>query len=80
MATTQHARIARPPLHGVRVARGLSLREAARRAGIDPGHLSKFERGEERLGIDNLLRLARVLGVEEMVKTLEPYAKEATNE
>lgn len=61
----------------MRVARGLSLREAARRSGIDPGHLSKFERGEERLSIDNLLRLGRVLGADEMVKILEPYGRDA---
>jgi transcriptional regulator with XRE-family HTH domain len=58
----------------VRISRGLSLREVARRTGIDPGHLSKFERGEAGLGIDNLVRLARVLGAEEMVKLLTPYS------
>jgi transcriptional regulator with XRE-family HTH domain len=73
MPTTQRGARERPPLYGVRVSRGLSLREAARRAGIDPGHLSKFERGEERLGIDKLVSLARVLGVDELVKLLEPY-------
>jgi transcriptional regulator with XRE-family HTH domain len=76
MTTTQREDRDRPPLHGVRLARGLSLREAARRAGIDPGHLSKFERSEERLGIDNLVRLARVLGADEMVKLLEPYVRD----
>ena len=76
MATVQRGDRARPPLYGVRVARGLSLREAARRAGIDPGHLSKFERGEERLGIDNLVSLARVLGNDELVKLLEPYTRD----
>jgi transcriptional regulator with XRE-family HTH domain len=60
----------------MRVARGLSLRETARRTGIDPGQLSKFERGEERLGLDNLLRLGRFLGADEMVKALEPYGRD----
>jgi transcriptional regulator with XRE-family HTH domain len=64
-------------MRGRREGRGLSLRETARRAGIDPGHLSKFERGEERLGIDNLVSLARVLGAEELVTLLEPYSREA---
>jgi transcriptional regulator with XRE-family HTH domain len=76
MATSQRENRERPPLHGGRIARGLSLRETARRARIDPGHLSKFERGEERLGVDSLVRLARVLGVDEFVKLLEPYARD----
>jgi helix-turn-helix protein len=76
MATIQHPRRERPPLHGVRITRGLSLREAARRAGIDPGHLSKFERGEARLGIDSLYRLARALGADEMARALKPYTND----
>jgi transcriptional regulator with XRE-family HTH domain len=75
MTTVQRGARERPPLYGVRITRGLSLREAARRAGIDPGHLSKFERGEERLGIDKLVSLARVLGADELVKSLGPYTR-----
>ena len=33
------------PLRQVRIAAGLSLRETARRAGINPGRLSIIERG-----------------------------------
>lgn len=74
--TVQHSYRERPPLYGVRISRGISQREAARRAGIDPGHLSKFERGEAGLGIENLVRLARVLGADELVTLLEPYTRD----
>ncbi len=49
-------------LRSVRLAHGLSLREAARRAHIDPAHLSKVERGQKSLSVDSLHRLAKVLG------------------
>lgn len=75
MPTAQYEHRERPPLYGVRVNSGLSQREAARRAGIDPGHMSKFERGEAGLSIDNLVRLARVLGAKELVRLLQPYAR-----
>jgi len=75
MKTTSPEYRTQPPLHGMRLARGLGLNETARLAGIDPGHLSKFERGEERLGLDNLVRLGRVLGADELVRMLEPYTR-----
>jgi len=76
MATAPRVDRERPPLYGVRIERGLSLRETARRTGIDPGHLSKFERGEAGLGLDNLVRLARVLGADNLVKSLGPYTRD----
>ncbi len=48
-----------PPLRSVRLAQGMSLRKAAALSGIDPGHLSKVERGERRLSLDALYRLDR---------------------
>ena len=62
-----------PPLRAVRVAHGLSLRETARRAGIDAAHLSRVERGERQLSVAALGRLAEVLGLHELVKLLAPY-------
>jgi transcriptional regulator with XRE-family HTH domain len=41
----------------------LSLRQAARLAGIDPGQLSRVERGEGSLSVDSMVRLAAVLDV-----------------
>lgn len=66
-----------PPLRTVREAQGLSLREAARRAQLDPGHLSRVERGEASLSIEALARLARVLGLGELARLLSQYGKMA---
>lgn len=66
----------RPPLRAVRQARGLGLREVARRADVDPTHLSRAERGTAQLSIPALLRVARVLGLGELVTHLELYLRE----
>jgi transcriptional regulator with XRE-family HTH domain len=63
-----------PPLRAVRIAQGLSLREAARRAEVNPAHLSRVERGERQLSVESLGRLARVLGLLELARLLDPYA------
>ena len=65
-----------PPLRAVRIAHGLSVREAARRADITPSHLSRVERGERQLSVEALSRLARVLGLTELAKLLAPYREE----
>ncbi|MGH3226792.1 MAG: helix-turn-helix domain-containing protein [Streptosporangiaceae bacterium] len=57
----------------MRIAHGLSLRETALRARIDPAHLSRVERGERQLSVDALGRLAEVLGLTELAKLLAPY-------
>lgn len=51
----------------------MSLRDTASRAGIDPGHLSKVERGEKSLSVESLARLAKVLGLTELAHLLAPY-------
>ncbi|MFK4100774.1 helix-turn-helix domain-containing protein [Streptomyces sp. NPDC019531] len=61
------------PLRAVRTARGLGLRTVAARAGIDPGHLSKVERGEKQLSLESLYRLATVLDLRELAGFLRPY-------
>lgn len=65
----------RPPIKALREANGLSLRETARRAGIDPAHLMRVERGEAGLSIESLQRLANVLGPAELAKMLIPYVE-----
>jgi transcriptional regulator with XRE-family HTH domain len=45
----------------------------AGKAGIDPGHLSRVERGKGGLSIDALARLTNVLGLHELAQLLEPY-------
>ncbi|MEU3292987.1 helix-turn-helix transcriptional regulator [Streptomyces longwoodensis] len=62
-----------PPLRAVRIARGWTLRQVATRSGINPGHLSKVERGEKQLSIESLYRLATVLGMRELTTLLKPY-------
>lgn len=62
-----------PPLRAVRVSRGWTLRQVARESGINPGHLSKVERGEKQLSIESLYRLAVVLELRELSQLLKPY-------
>ena len=50
-------------------------RDVARRARIDPAHLSRVERGERTLSLDALLRLARVLGLRELERLIAPCAR-----
>ena len=50
-------------LRKVRQARGLSVSEVARRAGIDRRHLGKIEGGEiPSPGVETVSRIARALG------------------
>lgn len=62
-----------PPLRAVRAAKGLTLRSVAQRSGIDPGHLSKVERGEKQLSVESLYRLAVALELRELAQLLKPY-------
>ena len=63
-----------PPLRTVREAQGLGLRETARLAGIDPGQLSRIERGQAPLPVATLARLAPVLGLTQLAQVLRPFA------
>jgi transcriptional regulator with XRE-family HTH domain len=60
----------------VRQAHGLSLAQAAARARLDPAHLSRAERGIAGLSVSALARLARVYGLADLARLLEPYARE----
>jgi transcriptional regulator with XRE-family HTH domain len=53
----------------LRGSKGWKQRELARRAQIDPGRLSKLERGVHRASLDELVRLSRALsaGLDEIV-------------
>lgn len=62
-----------PPLRAVRQAQGLGLREVAQKSGIDPGHLSRVERGQASLSLESLARLARTLGLKDLARLLRPY-------
>jgi transcriptional regulator with XRE-family HTH domain len=69
-----------PPLRTVREAQGLTLRQVARQACIDPAHLSRVERGESGLSVDALCRLAKVLGIRQLADLLEQYRLELSPE
>ncbi|WP_157876718.1 helix-turn-helix domain-containing protein [Streptomyces graminilatus] len=66
-----------PSLRAAREAKGMSLRAAAHQSGIDPGHLSKVERGEKQLSIEALYRLAVVVDLDELASHLKPLLPRA---
>ncbi len=65
-----------PPLRAVREARGFGLRCVADKAGIDPAHLSRVERGQAALSVNALRRLAQVLELRELDRLLAPYVRD----
>jgi transcriptional regulator with XRE-family HTH domain len=66
-------------VRAVRELKGLGLREAALRASIDPGQLSRFERGIAGLGVRRLRQLALVLELGELERALRPFVGERRN-
>ena len=65
-----------PPLRVIREAHGWSVRDVAERAGVDPGHLSKIERGLAGVSVETLASIATVLGLTELATLLAPYIRE----
>jgi transcriptional regulator with XRE-family HTH domain len=53
--------VARHRLRSLRLARGWTLDELARRSNIGPSTISRIETGHRRLAIDNLAHLAKAL-------------------
>lgn len=51
-------------LRAIRQARGISGRELARRAGVDPSFLLRLERGERRARFGTVLAVAAALGID----------------
>lgn len=47
----------------LRIARGWTQEDLAARAGLHPTYVGGIERGERNLGLDNIIRLSRALGV-----------------
>ncbi|MEV5943682.1 helix-turn-helix transcriptional regulator [Streptomyces sp. NPDC051994] len=70
------SRFTQPPLRATRLAKGLTLRSVARQADIDPGLLSKVERGQRGLSIESLHRLALALEMSDLASSLAPYLHE----
>ena len=52
----------RQRIRGLRVARGWSLDDLARRCSQSPSNLSRIETGHRRLALDQLAAIARALG------------------
>ncbi|MFE1424393.1 helix-turn-helix domain-containing protein [Streptomyces fungicidicus] len=69
--------VASSSLRSAREAKGMSLRATAHLSGIDPGHLSKVERGEKQLSIEALYRLATVVDLDELAAQLKPLLPRA---
>jgi transcriptional regulator with XRE-family HTH domain len=64
------------PIRAVRLAQGKRLRETARRIPMDPGQLSKIERGEAGLTLEALAGIARVLELRDLYRHLAPFVRE----
>lgn len=60
-------------LRAVREAQGMTLKETAHRAKIDPAHLSRVERGTRGLSLGSMARLAGVLGLRDLEKLLRVH-------
>ncbi len=54
--------LVRQRIRGLRVARGWSLDDLARRCHVSPSNLSRIETGHRRIALDQLAVIARVLG------------------
>jgi transcriptional regulator with XRE-family HTH domain len=54
--------LVRQRIRGLRVARGWSLDELARRCQLSPSNLSRIETGHRRVALDQLIPIARALG------------------
>ena len=63
-------------LRAERLRCGLSLRETARRAGIEPAHLSRVERCQASLSLAALVRVACVLNLTVLSQELETLISE----
>jgi transcriptional regulator with XRE-family HTH domain len=61
------------PLREYREAKNLTLREVARRADVDPGQLSRLERGMETPTIPTLRKIAKGLELWDLDRLLKPY-------
>ena len=54
--------LVRQRIRGLRVAKGWSLDDLARRCHVSPSNLSRIETGHRRIALDQLAVIARALG------------------
>lgn len=62
-----------PPVRTLREAQGKSLFQLAKEADVDPGHLSRIERGLICPSVAVTARLARALGLKDLARLLRPW-------
>jgi transcriptional regulator with XRE-family HTH domain len=67
--------LVRQRIRGLRVARGWSLDDLARRCHVSPSNLSRIETGHRRIALDQLTSIARALGT-----TLDQLVESADDE
>ena len=67
--------LVRQRIRGLRVARGWSLDDLARRCHVSPSNLSRIETGHRRIALDQLAVIARALGT-----TLDQLVESADDE
>jgi transcriptional regulator with XRE-family HTH domain len=63
-------------LRAIREAKGLTLTDVAKQAGIAPAHLSRVERGRRGLSVESLARVAKVLGLRDLERLLRVHLEE----
>ncbi len=76
MKRTQSSLNQPTPLRGAREARGMGLRQLARRIKTDPSHLSRIERGEATPSLLLLFHVANALELRELARFIGPYVAE----
>jgi transcriptional regulator with XRE-family HTH domain len=65
----------RPPYRGVREANGWGGRQTARRARTDASYYHRIEAGTATPSLATFFRLAKALGLEEIVRLLKPFIR-----
>jgi len=65
--------LVRQRIRGLRVARGWSLDDLARRCHLSPSNLSRIETGHRRVALDQLIPIARALGttLDQLVESVD---------
>jgi transcriptional regulator with XRE-family HTH domain len=73
MSEVDLSRVVRQRIRGLRLARGWSLDALAARCHLSPSTLSRIETGQRRIGLDQLVPLARALGttIDHLVESVE---------
>jgi SOS-response transcriptional repressor LexA len=80
MKTEELSRLVGAKIRNLRLQKGLSLRDLAHLAALDPGYLSNLERGKQRMNLEIMATLARALEVEPSLLLPAPRKKILQND